>query len=61
MGEIEMGMNVAAEIAQILVRPGRAHFAIKARFRVLAVPAEAEAVAIGGGGRFQRPDALHHK
>ncbi len=59
MGEIEVRADVAAEIAQVLVRPGRAHLAIEAGLRMLAVPAEAEAVTVGGGGRFQRLDALH--
>src|SRR5262249_55061733 len=61
MGEIEVRANVAAEIAQVLVRPGRPDLAIEAGLGMLAVPAHPEAVAIGGGGRFERPLALHHQ
>src|SRR5262249_53951220 len=58
VGEEQVRTDVPAEVAQVLVRPGRANLAIEAGFRVLAVPAEAETVAVGGGGRFERPDAL---
>ena len=54
-------MNVPAQIAQILVRPGRPDLAIQPRLRVLAVPAEPEAVAIGAGGGFERPHALRNQ
>src|SRR5579871_5544648 len=40
MGEIEVGMDVAAQVAQVLVRPGRPHLAIEPGFRMLAVPSE---------------------
>ncbi len=61
MREIEVRVDVAAEIAQVLVGPGRPDLAIEPGLRMLAVPAHAEAVAVGGGGRFQRPLALHHQ
>ena len=61
MGEKEVRADVAAEVAQVLVRPGRAHLAIEARLGVLAVPAQPEAVAVGAGGRFERVQALHHQ
>src|SRR6266849_949049 len=41
--------------------PPAPRMAIKAGLGVLAVPAHAEAVAIGRGGRFQCPLALHHQ
>src|SRR5262245_6433940 len=52
MREIEMRADVAAQIAQVLVRPGRPDLAIKPGLGMLAVPAHPEAVAVGGGGRF---------
>ena len=61
MGEIEVRADVAAEVAQVLVGPGRAHLAVEAGLRMLAVPAQPEAVAVGGGGRFERLEALHHQ
>src|SRR5437588_830538 len=56
-----MRADVPTKITQVFVRPGRADFAIKPRLRMLAVPTHAEAVAIGGGGRLQRPLALNHE
>jgi hypothetical protein len=50
VGEIEVGTDVAAKIAQILVGPGRPDLAIETGLRVLAVPPHAETVAVGGGG-----------
>src|SRR5215475_10753738 len=61
MGEIEMRVDVAAEVAQILVGPRRADLAIEPGFGVFPVPAHAEAIPVGGGGRFQRPLTLHHQ
>src|SRR5262249_33165365 len=61
MREIEVRVDVAAEVAQILVGPRRADLAIEPGLRVFPVPAHAEAVAVGGGGRFQRPLTLHHQ
>src|SRR6516225_7505500 len=52
---------MAAEVAQVLVRPGRTHLAVEPGLGMLAVPAHAEAVAVGGGGRFERALALHHQ
>ena len=47
MGEIEVRADVAAEIAQVFVRPGRAHFTIKAGLWMFPVPAHAETIAVG--------------
>src|SRR4051794_17166665 len=58
MGEEQMRARMPAEIAEIFVRPGRACFTIKTRLRMLAVPAETEAVAIRAGRRLERADAL---
>src|SRR5262249_60858848 len=59
--EIEMRADGAAQVAHVLDGPRRADLAIDPGLGVLAVPAHAEAVAVGGGGRFQRPLTLHHQ
>ena len=60
MREEQMRADVAAEMAQVLVRPGRPHLAIEPGLGVLrVVPAEPEAVAIGRGVALQRAHALH--
>src|SRR3954469_5566926 len=59
MGEEQVGADMPAEIAQILVRPRRPHLTVEAGLRVLAVPAHAEAIAVGAGGRFERFEALY--
>jgi hypothetical protein len=46
MREKQMRAEVPAEMAKIVVAPGRAHFVIKPRLAVLAVPAKAKAIAI---------------
>src|SRR5687767_3515939 len=62
MREKQMRADVAAQMAQVLVRPGRTHFAIEARLTVMRViPAEPEAVAVGRGIALQRTHALHHE
>ncbi len=61
MGEVQVRADVPAEIAQVLVGPGRADLPVKARLGMLAVPAHAEAVAVGRRGRFQRALALDHQ
>ena len=53
-----MRADVTAEIAQVVVRPRRTDLAIQAGLGMFAVPAEAEAVAIGGGCTFECADAL---
>src|ERR1700704_4444396 len=56
-----MRADMAAEIAQVLVGPGRPDLAVETWLGMLAVPAHAETVAVGGGGRFQRPLALYNQ
>ena len=58
MGEEQMRLQMPAQVAEVLVRPGRPDLAIKPRLRMLAVPAQAEAVAVDAGGRFERLNAL---
>lgn len=47
MGHEEPGAHVGAQGQQVLVAPGRHHLAVDARRVALAIPADAEAVAIG--------------
>src|SRR3982074_3681981 len=56
-----MRADMAAEIAQVLVGPGRPDLAVETWLGMLAVPAHAETVTVGGGGRFQRPLALYNQ
>ncbi len=59
MRKEEVRADVAAEVPQVLVGPGRAHLAVKAGVGVLGVvPAEPEAVAVQAGDRLLRPHAL---
>src|SRR5690606_18785183 len=58
MAEKEMRADMAREMPQILVGPGWADFAIDARLALLAVPAEAESVAVQAVLRFLRAPAL---
>src|SRR5690349_11568028 len=50
---------MTAKMLQVLVGPGRPHFSIKTGLVAVAVPAEAEAIAIGGADRFLGLEALH--
>src|SRR6476469_4626967 len=62
MREEEIRADVAAEVPQVLVRPGRAHLALEARLAVVRViPAEPEPVAVGRGVAFHGAHALHHE
>src|SRR5579863_3890908 len=52
---------MAAEVTQILVRPSRADLAVEAGLRMIAIPTQPEAVAVGAGGRFKRLNALRNQ
>ncbi|MGY4455176.1 hypothetical protein ACVWZR_009836 [Bradyrhizobium sp. i1.3.1] len=58
MGEEQMRAQMATEVAQVFVRPGRTGLAVKAGLRMLAIPAETKAVAVRARGGLQRADAL---
>ena len=58
MREEQVRADVAAQIAEVLVRPGGAHLAIEARLGMISVPSETEPVAIGARGRLQGVNAL---
>ena len=47
MGEEQPRPHLMAEVLQVFVRPGRPHLAIDARPLAVAVPADAEPVAVG--------------
>jgi hypothetical protein len=47
MGEEQPRPHRAAQRQQVVVAPGRHHLAVHARLVALAVPADAEAVAVG--------------
>src|ERR1700753_3711864 len=53
-----MRVQVPAEVTQVFVGPGGACLAIKTGLRVLAIPAEAETIAVHAGGSFQGTLAL---
>jgi hypothetical protein len=61
MGEKQRRADVPAKMLQVLVGPGRAHLTIEARLITLAVPAEAEAIAVRAADRFLGLEALHHQ
>jgi hypothetical protein len=62
MGEEQVRLQVPAQVAQVLVRPGRPDLAIEARLGVIAaVPAKAEAVAVDAGGRLKGVDTLRNQ
>src|ERR1700676_5252687 len=61
MGEEQVRLQVPAEVAQVLVRPGRPDLAVEPRLRMGAVPAQPKTVAVDAGGRLERVDALGHK
>ena len=61
VGEKQVRLQMAAQVAQILIRPSRPDLAIQARFGMLAVPAEPESIAIDAGGRFHRVNALRNQ
>ena len=44
MGEKQMGVQMTAEVTEVLVRPGRSRFSIKARFGMVAVPTQTKPV-----------------
>src|SRR5262249_38360620 len=58
MGKEQMRADMSAEMAQVLVRPRRAHLAVETRLIVTRVPAEPEAVAVDAGERLDRAHAL---
>src|SRR5689334_12478093 len=58
MREKEMRADVAAELAQVLVRPGGTDLAVEPWLGMLAVPAQSEAVPVGGRRRFEGANAL---
>src|SRR5262249_19351068 len=58
MSEEQMRLQMAAQVVEIFVRPGRPDLAIKTGFCMLAVPAKPKTVSIDAGGGFQRLDAL---
>src|SRR6185295_12003268 len=58
MGEEHRRPDMPTEMLEVLVGPGRADLTIEAGFVTVAVPAKAEAVAIGGADRFLGPEAL---
>src|SRR5215468_200627 len=60
MGEEQVRLQMAAQVAQILIRPGRPDLTIQPGFRMLAVPAEPESIAIDAGGRFHRVNTLRN-
>src|SRR5215468_12315322 len=61
VSEKQVRLQMAAQVAQILIRPSRPDLAIQARFGMLAVPAEPESIAIDAGGRFHRVNALRNQ
>src|SRR3982074_1292608 len=61
VGEEKVRMQMPAQISQVLVRPSRTGFMVKAGLRVSAVPAQPKTVAIGFGGRFQCRKTLRRK
>jgi hypothetical protein len=58
MSKKHMRSDMLAQMAQVLIRPGWAYFPVQARFRVIAVPTETEAIAIGADDRLLRANAL---
>ena len=58
MGEEHPRPDLLAEVDEVLVRPGRADVAVQARIDPLAVPADAETVAVGLRLRLGRVERL---
>src|SRR5271157_4363116 len=58
MREEKMRANVTAQMAQVLIRPGGPYFMVKPRLLILAIPAQAEPIAVDAGGGFERVEAL---
>src|SRR5215469_14979968 len=58
VSEEQMRSQMATEVAEIFVGPGRPDLAIKTWFCMLAVPAQPKTVSVDAGGGFQRLDAL---
>jgi hypothetical protein len=61
MRKKQMGVQMTAEVTEVLIRPGRPHFPIKARFGMVAVLAQTESVAVRPGRCFQCSQALRYK
>src|SRR5437868_1599437 len=61
MGEEEMRRDVAAQMLEVLVRPGGPDLAIEAGLELPVVPAEPEAVALRRAERLLGGDALAHQ
>src|SRR6516165_11093979 len=61
MGEEQVRLQMTAQVAQILIGPGRPDLTIQSGFGMLAVPAESESIAIDAGCRFHRVNALRNQ
>src|SRR4051812_5659556 len=58
MCEEKVRAQMPAKVTEILIRPSRAKFPVKARLRVLSVPPEPKTIAVRGSCRLQRMKAL---
>src|ERR1700712_4999418 len=54
-------MQVAEEIAKVLIGPGWPRLPVEAWLGMVAVPSQTEAIAIRSAGCFQRPQALRYQ
>jgi hypothetical protein len=52
---------MSAQVAQVLVRPGRAGLPIEPGLRMISVPSQAKPVAVCTGRRLQSPETLRYK
>lgn len=58
MREEEMRPYVAAQMAEIFIRPGGTKVPEQTRLKLIAVPSESKAVAVRTAGGFQRIETL---
>jgi hypothetical protein len=58
MSEKHVRLQMAAEVAQIFVRPRRPRLAIETGFRMNAIPAETESISVRSSGGLKRAQTL---
>src|SRR5215471_11467402 len=61
VGEEQMGMQMPAQVTEVLVRPCRPYLAVQTWVGVYAVPAKSETVAVDARGRLERLDTLRNQ